>query len=100
MAAMLAGTMRSPLLAVVMVVEMTRDVFIIPSLMIAVAFAVLSARLLRHDSIYAEELRRRGIPWEGGIEQRVLRSLHVRDIQRTDMPRIASTARLEQVLET
>src|SRR5262245_11304103 len=43
MSAMLAGTMRSPLLAVVMVVEMTRDVYLVPSLMVAVAFALLLA---------------------------------------------------------
>ncbi|MFO0985297.1 MAG: chloride channel protein, partial [Planctomycetota bacterium] len=100
MAAMLAGTMRAPLLAVVMLVEMTRDVMIIPSLMVAVTFAVVAARLLKRESLYAEELRRRGIPWEGAIEQRVLRALHVRDIMRTDVPRVASNLPLASVLDT
>jgi len=70
MAAATAATTHAPLLAAVMVFELSGDYAIALPLVMATAIATLVSRRLRPESIYAAELRRRGVGWELTMEGR------------------------------
>jgi CIC family chloride channel protein len=61
MGSMLAATTRSPLLAMIMVLEISLDYSLMPPLMLACVVSVLVARKLHPASIYTEPLRRKGL---------------------------------------
>jgi len=60
MAAMMGGTMRSPLTAMVFAVELTRDFNLFPALLIGSVAALCVTVLLMRRSILTEKLARRG----------------------------------------
>jgi CIC family chloride channel protein len=70
MAAAIAATTRAPLMAAVMVFELSGDYAIVLPLMLATAVATLVSRWLGRESIYTAELRQRGIGWEMTMEGR------------------------------
>ncbi|HTO56093.1 MAG TPA: chloride channel protein [Myxococcota bacterium] len=72
MAAATAATTHAPLMAAVMVFELSGDYAIALPLVLATALATLLSRRLRRDSIYGAELRARGVGWEVTLEGRVL----------------------------
>ena len=61
MAAMMGGTMRAPLTAMVFAVEMTHDFNLFPALLTGSAAALLVTALLMRRSILTEKLDRRGL---------------------------------------
>jgi CIC family chloride channel protein len=61
MGSMLAATTHSPLLAILMIFELSLNYSIMPPLMIACAVSTLVARRLHKESIYTEPLRRKGV---------------------------------------
>ncbi len=71
MAAATAATTHAPVLACVMVFELSGDYEIVLPLMIATAIATAISRLLREDSIYMAELKEKGHDWELTLEGRV-----------------------------
>jgi CIC family chloride channel protein len=76
MAAMIAATTHAPLMASVLVFELSGDYAIVLPLVLATAVATVLSRRLERDSIYASELRRRGVEWEvtlGGKQVRTVR---------------------------
>jgi CIC family chloride channel protein len=70
MAAAIAATTRAPLMAAVMVFELSGDYAIVLPLMLATALATLVSRWLGRETIYTAELRQRGIGWEMTMEGR------------------------------
>ncbi len=60
MAAMMAGTMRSPLTGMIFALELTRDLNVLPGLLIACVAALGTTVLLLRRSILTEKLARRG----------------------------------------
>jgi len=60
MAAMMGGTMRSPLTAVAFVLELTRDVALLPALLVGCVAAHAVTVLLMRRSILTEKVARRG----------------------------------------
>lgn len=70
MAAATAATTHAPLMAAVMVFEISGDYAIAAPLVLATALATLVSRALHSDSIYAAELRRRGVAWEMTMQGR------------------------------
>jgi CIC family chloride channel protein len=68
MAAALAATTHAPLLASVMAFELSGDYAVVLPLVVATAIASAVARRLRRDSIYAAELKNRGVEWELTVE--------------------------------
>lgn len=74
MAAMTASTTHAPVMAAVMVFELTGDYAIVLPLLITTATATLLSRRLRRDSIYTDELRRHGTAWDITLDGRRLRS--------------------------
>jgi CIC family chloride channel protein len=70
MAAASAATTHAPLMAAVLVFELSGDYAIVLPLVLATAVATLVSRWLRTDSIYAAELRERGVGWQMTMEGR------------------------------
>ena len=70
MAAATAACTHAPLMAAVLVFELSGDYAIVLPLVLATALATLVSRRLRRESIYAAELKRRGISWELTFEGR------------------------------
>lgn len=64
MAAMIAATTHAPLMATVLVFELSGDYAIVLPLLTACAIATVLSTKLHRESIYTEELRRRGSRWE------------------------------------
>ena len=60
MAALIAGTTHAPLTAILMLFELTRDVYLLLPIMLASVIATVVAQLLDRDSICTASLRRRG----------------------------------------
>jgi chloride channel protein, CIC family len=61
MGSMLSATIRSPLLAIIMIFEISLDYSLMPPLMLACVVSVLMARRLHPESIYTEPLRHKGL---------------------------------------
>jgi H+/Cl- antiporter ClcA/predicted transcriptional regulator len=61
MGSMLSATTRSPLLAMIMIFEISLDYSLMPPLMLACVVSILVARKLHPESIYTEPLRRKGL---------------------------------------
>lgn len=61
MGSMLSATTQSPLLAMIMVLEISLDYSLMPPLMLGCVVSMLVARRLHPDSIYTEPLRRKGL---------------------------------------
>src|SRR4029453_9858164 len=61
MGSMLAATTGSPLLAMIMIFEISLDYSLMPPLMLACVVSILVARKLHPESIYTEPLRRKGL---------------------------------------
>lgn len=70
MAAMTAATTHAPIMAAVMVFELSGDYAIVLPLLIATSVATILSRWLRPDSIYGAELRRHGRAWDITIDGR------------------------------
>lgn len=61
MAAVVAGTTHAPLTAMLMLFEITRDVYVLLPIMLAAVVSTVVAQLLARDSIYSLKLRRKGV---------------------------------------
>lgn len=77
MAAVLAGAVRAPLTAVLLLFEMTNDYRIILPLMFAVAVSFLISQRIQKDSVYALGLARHGIRLDRGRDVEVMGALTV-----------------------
>ncbi|HUP01472.1 MAG TPA: chloride channel protein, partial [Gemmatimonadota bacterium] len=99
MGGLVAGTTHAPFLAIIMIFELTQNYAIVLPLMLTSVVAYWTARTLRRTSIYTEELRRRGMVWEGTAQERLLRSLKVRHIMTTDVELYPEDLPLEQIVE-
>jgi CIC family chloride channel protein len=85
MAAVLAGAVHSPLTAIILLFEMTRDYRIILPLMFAVAISLIISRRLRSDSAYTLGLARKGIRLERGRDVEVLEGITVGDVMQMEV---------------
>jgi CIC family chloride channel protein len=97
MGAALAGTTHAPLLSTVLVVELTNNHGMILPLLLATLCAWVASRALKKESIYTEELKRKGLATEGSFESRVLHSLKVRDLLRVDVELIPQAMTLTDI---
>lgn len=75
MASLVAATTHAPLMASALAFEMSGDYALVVPLLCATALATAVARRLRPDSIYAAELRRRGVGWDTSLARHVRASL-------------------------
>lgn len=75
MASVVAATTHGPLMASALAFEMSGDYALVVPLLLATALATATARALRPDSIYAAELRRRGVAWDTSLGRRFRTSI-------------------------
>jgi chloride channel protein, CIC family len=99
MAGAIAATTHAPIMATVLGFELAGDYGVVLPLFIATILATLVSRRLRRDSIYTEELRRRGIPWETNLEQRIASVVRARDILEMDPPALDAAAPVQAALD-
>jgi CIC family chloride channel protein len=98
MGSMLSATTRSPLLAMIMVLEISLDYSLMPPLMLACVVSVLVARRLHPESIYTEPLRRKGvtISQEGATSEAATQRT-VADLMRAPVPPVRETEALSEI---
>ena len=99
MGGLMAGITRAPLLAVIMIFELTQNTAVLLPMLAVSVLAVLSARVLERDSIYVESLRSAGIVWERSAEETMASSLKVSDIMRQDIRLFPRTLPLPDVIQ-
>jgi CIC family chloride channel protein len=99
MAGAIAATTHAPIMATVLGFELSGDYAIVLPLFVATVLATVVARRLRADSIYTEELRRRGIAWEGTLTQRLAQTVRARDIFEHDPYVVSEDAPLRAALD-
>lgn len=97
MAAMMGGTMRSPLTATIFAVELTRDFNALPVALISSAAALGVTVLLMRRSILTEKLERRGhhITREYAVD--VFELMQVRDVMDKKPPCVPATLKISEL---
>ena len=97
MAAMMGGTMRSPLTAMVFAVELTRDFNLFPALLVGSVAALAVTVLLMRRSILTEKLARRGhhVTREYSIDP--FEFARVREVMDKEVPTIPATMKLSDL---
>lgn len=69
---MTAATIHAPLTAAVMIFELSGDYPIVLPLLLSTIIATSVSRWLGSESVYATELRRRGLGWELTLDGRII----------------------------
>ena len=95
MGAFLAAATHAPIMAVVMIFEMTFDYQIILPLMLACVVGYYTSVSIEKRSIYAEALKRKG----AGDSRKQLAELHVRDLMKPKPLTVAPTAGFAEIGE-
>jgi CIC family chloride channel protein len=93
MGALLAGTTHAPIMAIIMIFELTLDYQIILPLMLACVVSYYTSVSIEKRSIYAEALKRKG----AGDYRRQLAELHVRDLMKANPLTISPTAHFAEI---
>ncbi len=99
MAAMMGGTMRSPLTAIVFTLELTRDLNVLPGLLIGAVVAHGVTVLLMRRSILTEKVARRGYHLTREYSVDPLEMARVADVMDTSVPTIPDTMRVHELSE-
>jgi Chloride channel protein EriC len=99
MGGLLAGLTRAPLLAILMIFELTQNTEVLLPMMVVSVIAALSARIFEKDSIYVSSLRSAGIVWESTPEATAISTLKVSDIMRTDVKLIPRSTPLRDIVK-
>lgn len=98
MGSVLAATTHAPLLAMILVFEISLNASLMPAVMLACAVATLVSRRLHPDSVYTEPLRQRA--WLEETEADRLGAATqqtVGDLMREPVPPLAETATLKEI---
>ncbi len=100
MGSMLAATTRSPLLAMIMVFELSLDYSVMPPLMLACVISTLVARRIHPESIYTQPLRNKGLTVErDNVRPGSATEQKVGDLMRSPVPPLRETTTLRQIAE-
>jgi chloride channel protein, CIC family len=95
MGAFLAAATHAPIMAIIMIFELTLDYQIILPLMLACVVAYYTSVSIEKNSIYAEALKRKG----AGDYRKQLAELHVRDIMKPEPLTISPRAGFSEIAE-
>ena len=98
MGAVVAGTTRAPITAMLIIFEMTANYRIILPLMFACTIGLVISTLLSKESIYTIKLIRRGINIHGGKELNVLKSLTVSQVMRPEIDIVSPSVPLAELV--
>jgi CIC family chloride channel protein len=97
MGAILGGTMRSPLMAIVFVLELTHDINLLLPLLLAVTLAHAATVVLLKRSILTEKVSRRGFHLTREYATDPLEILFAREIMATDVAAIPVGSRRQDI---
>lgn len=86
MAAVMAGVVRAPITAIMLVFELTNDYRLILPIMLASVACVFVAELFERDGVYAMGLARKGIRLKQERDIDLMQALTVRDAMSTPAP--------------
>jgi CIC family chloride channel protein len=100
MGAVIAGTTRATITAILLIFELTNDYAIVLPTMLAVATAVIIASKLENESIYTLKLVRQGIHLKRGVEVNVMGALQVADVMRPVGRTIPENLHFAALMET
>jgi CBS domain-containing protein len=99
MAAMMGGTMRSPLTAMVFTLELTHDLNLLPALLVgSIAAHALTVLLLRR-SILTEKVARRGYHVTREYSVDPLTALRVEEVMDRDVPTVPASMKVSEFAE-
>jgi len=98
MAAVNGACTMAPLSAIIVLVELTNEYGIILPLMFTVVIATFVARKLCPESIYTEQLRRKGIMSHHGEDLNIIRMISVKDVLRNDEVTIYENSKFEELV--
>jgi CIC family chloride channel protein len=100
MGSVLSATTHSPLLAMIMVFEISLNYTLMPPLMVACVVATLVARRYHPDSVYTEPLRRKGLEVEGeSLRLGAATQQTVGDLMREPIPPLKQTATFRAIAD-
>jgi len=88
MAAVLAASIHAPLMAILLLFEMTNDYRILLPLMAVVVISVAIKRRVIPESVYTLTLARQGIYIEHGRDAQVMAGITVGEVMETNTPRL------------
>ena len=86
MAAVVAGTTHAPLTAILILFEMTRNIYVVLPIMLAAVVAMGVSQLIERDSIYTYKLRREGLLAGLLRDTTIMRRIPVYACKRTPLP--------------
>jgi CIC family chloride channel protein len=86
MAAVVAGSTHAPLTAILILFELTHDVYVLMPIMIAAVISTVVSQLINRDSIYTTKLRRAGILVGAQRDLTLLLTIPVSQVQRSPLP--------------
>jgi CIC family chloride channel protein len=100
MGSMLSATTRSPLLAMIMIFEISLDYSLMPPLMLGCVVSILVAGRFVSESVYTEPLRRKGlnVP-EESLQPGAATERTVGDIMRAPVPPIRENTTLKEIAD-
>jgi CIC family chloride channel protein len=99
MGAVVAATTHAPIMAIILIFEMTQSIAIIPPLMAACVVSTIVAGFLRRETIYTAKLLRSGVDLQAEQDPNVGRALFVRDVMDRDPERVPAGASFREVLD-
>ena len=100
MGGLLAATTHSPLLAMIMIFELSLNYSVMPPLMLACVVATLVSRSFYPESVYTEPLRRKGLELtRESVRLGAATEQTVGDIMQPPVPPLSETATFQQISE-
>ena len=100
MGSVLAATTHSPLLAILMIFELSLNYSIMPPLMLACVVSTLVARRIHPESIYTEPLRRKGVELERESPQLgAATQTSVADLMRQPVPPLRENTTFREIAD-
>ncbi len=94
MAAVMAGVVRCPITAIMLVFELTNDYRLILPIMLATVVCVFMAERLTPDGIYTMGLKRQGVYLPPGREVDLMQGVNVNEVMIQPAPKIIESASL------
>ncbi|MBN2588414.1 MAG: chloride channel protein [Sedimentisphaerales bacterium] len=98
MAAVNGACTMAPLSAIIVLFELTNEYGIILPLMFTVVIATFITRKLSAESIYTEQLRRKGIMSHHGEDLNIVRMISVKNVLRNDEVTISENAKFDELV--
>lgn len=86
MAAVVAGTTHATLTSILILFELTRDVYVLLPIMLAATVATIFASVIERDSIYSFKLRRAGVLLGASRDVSILRKIPVTSVPIEPLP--------------